>query len=74
MTEDTDKLQFAQEILMIRRKTCDNCWHHRDGDCVLCSVDCATAVGRQAANPPRWTSYEDGEAQEARVFKLTRRS
>lgn len=74
MSKESDELHFAQEILMIRRKTCINCWHSRSGGCSLSSCDCATAVMRQATNPPRWTSYADGEEQEAKILGVNRKS
>lgn len=70
MSEESDKILFALEILLVRRKTCDSCWHNRTGHCSLYSSNCATAVFNQAADPPRWTSYEDGEGQEASVLNI----
>ena len=61
MSTETDKLEFAQEILTIRRKTCDNCWHSRDGHCALLSCDCATSVLNREANPPLWTPYRESK-------------
>lgn len=68
-TGEHDKLQFAEEILRKRRKTCINCWHGKDGHCSLYSSECVTAVFNKANDPPRWTSHENGEAWEALVWR-----
>lgn len=49
------------------RKTCDNCWFGKEGDCALYSSKCATAVFNHANVPPRWLSYTDGEDAERRL-------
>lgn len=65
-----DNLSFMQETLFIRTKTCDDCWHNREGGCLLQSCDCATAVFNKVTDPPHWTSYEEGEKQEARALTV----
>ena len=42
------------------KKTCDNCYHYRDGDCAMYSCNCADDIAHHATNPCWWMSYEEG--------------
>jgi len=55
---------MSEDIIRLDKNTCDNCWHCREGHCSLFSCDCATAVMSHSDKPPRWMSYEEGEAAE----------
>ena len=52
----------------MERKSCQNCWRNRDGDCKLYSSPCATAVFNKAEEPPRWTSIEEGLEADIKLF------
>lgn len=56
--------------LKFSHKSCANCWHGRDGGCLLISLDCGTAVFNKASDPPRWTAFEKGFEEELRLRKL----
>ena len=63
-----DDLISSTLAMFSKRKTCDNCWFNREGRCGLYTSDCATAVFNREQLPPRWISYEEGEAAEAWVL------
>ena len=68
MDNSNDMVQSALAMAS-SRKTCTNCWHNREGDCAMFSCECATDILNHAREPRWWTSYEDGEENEKRVWK-----
>ena len=42
------------------RKTCTNCYHHRNDYCAIESCNCAADIFCHAKNPCWWMSYEEG--------------
>lgn len=67
---DPDDMIQSSLLLLSKlngRKTCLNCWHHRDGGCNLYSCRCADDVSNHKKDPSRWTSFAEGEEIEQRL-------
>lgn len=55
----------------VSRKTCENCWHGRDGrDCKVKSIRCATAVFNMNPEPPRWMDFNEGVEREMKNYLI----